>query len=94
MELELIKNYLRVTWEHDDVLLADLIERGQAYLNARTGADLDFGAEGLARSLLLHWVRYAYNNATEYFEENFRQDLYLLKLSAAVQEMEDADNED
>ena len=93
MELELIKNYLRVTWEHDDALLADLIERGQAYLNAHTGTDLDFGAEGPARSLLCDWVRYAYNNATEYFEENFRQDLYLLKLTVATKEMGEAEDE-
>ena len=143
--LQTVKDYLKITWDDEDVAIQGIIGRGQAYLNGLAGAELDYAvcvsndeqyaadlrailgeltaepaegeeamtideaiaqilaAEGrrdsctakpsLAVSLLLDYCRYAYSNALEYFEENFRQDLYLLKLTVATKEMGEAEDE-
>ncbi len=92
--LEEVKEYLRITWSDDDFLLARLIERGKKKLEELMGAALDFEDEGLARSLLFDYVRYAYNNASEYFEENFRFEILRLQLMVGIKEMKaDAETE-
>ncbi len=40
-----------------------------------------------AASLLLDYCRYVYNNASEYFEENFARDLLRLQLQVGVSEL-------
>ena len=85
-----IMDYLRVSSPYEENNLRRIIERGQAYLNELTGVELDFAAEGLARALLFDYCRYAYNNASEYFEENYRQDLLRLQFLAAVEAEVDA----
>lgn len=82
--LEAIKDYLRVTWADDDDLLNELIARGKKKLEELAGAAPDFEGEGLARSLLFDYVRYAYNNASEYFEENFQQEIMRLQIITGV----------
>lgn len=85
-----VMDYLRVSSPYEENNLRRIIQRGQAYLNELTGVELDFGVEGLARSLLFDYCRYAYNNASEYFEENYRRDLLRLQLAAAVEAEADA----
>jgi hypothetical protein len=85
--LEEAKSYLRITWGEEDTLLNTLISRGKRKLEELAGAELDFETEGLARSLLLDYVRYAYNNASEYWEENFRFDILRLQLMTGVAEL-------
>ena len=85
-----VMDYLRVSSPYEENNLRRIIERGQAYLNELTGVELDFTAEGLARALLFDYCRYAYNNASEYFEENYRRDLLRLQLAAAVEAEADA----
>lgn len=82
--LEQIKQYLKVSWDDEDTLIENYINRGKAKLNELVGAELDFETEGHARSLLFDFVRYAYNNATEYFEENFRSEILRLQLMTGV----------
>ena len=82
--LEQVKSYLKVTWDDEDALIENYINRGKAKLNELVGAELDFETEGHARSLLFDFVRYAYNNATEYFEENFRSEILRLQLMTGV----------
>lgn len=82
--LQEIKNYLKITWDDEDDFLTSLINRGQTKLNELAGAELDFETEGLARSLLFDYVRYAYNNATEYFEENYQHEILRLQLMIGV----------
>ena len=79
--LERLKNILGVS---DDADLESIIARGKAYLEGLAGATLDFEAEGLPRSLLLDFCRYSYNNASEYFEENFAKEILRMQLQAAV----------
>ena len=40
-----------------------------------------------AASLLLDYCRYSYNNASEYFEENFAREILRLQLQVATEEM-------
>ncbi|NLA28030.1 MAG: phage gp6-like head-tail connector protein [Firmicutes bacterium] len=91
-----VKGYLRITWRDEDSAIADLIDRGKAKLNELAGADLDFDTEGLARSLLFDCVRYLYNNAGEYFEENFQKEILRLQIMTGVaqQQVSGEDNGD
>lgn len=61
-----------------------LISRGEAFLNDLAGIPLDFEVEGLAKTLLLEYCRYDYNNAVEYFEQNFASQILRLQLESAV----------
>ena len=82
--LEGVKDYLKITWDDEDTQIQALIDRGEADLTELAGAELDFESEGLARSLLFDHVRYAYNNASEYFEENFAKQILRLQLQTGV----------
>ena len=86
--LDEVKDYLKITWEDEDTEVQRIIDRGQSYLNELAGVELDFETEGLARSLFFDYCRYAYNNATEFFEENFRTAILRLQLMTGVAAME------
>jgi len=93
--LQEIKNYLKITWDDEDDFLTSLITRGQTKLQELAGAELDFETEGLPRSLLFDYVRYAYNNASEYWEENYQHEILRLQLMTGVSMLEeDADVQD
>ncbi len=92
--LDKVKDYLRVNWTDDDTAIDDLIARGKKKLMELAGAELDFDTEGLSRSLLFDYVRYAYNNASEYFEENFQREILRLQLMTGVDQLpEDEEDE-
>ena len=94
--LQEVKAYLKITWGDEDAHLQNIITRGKGRLNELAGAELDFGTPGLAQDLLLDYCRYSYNNASEYFEENFREEILRLQLMTGVALMpagEDADAE-
>jgi hypothetical protein len=82
--LEELKSYLKITWNDEDTSLNRLIEQGKAYLNDLMGVTLDYDSEGQPKSLLLDYCRYAYNNALEYFEENFQKEILRLQFKSAV----------
>lgn len=79
-----VKDYLKITWDDEDLSLQGIIERGKSNLENLTGTELDFEKEGQPKSLLLDYCRYAYNNALEYFEENFHKEILRLQLMEAV----------
>ena len=85
--LETVKDYLKITWDDEDASLQDIIDQSKAYLDELVGAELDFEQKGLARSLLFDRCRYVYNNASEYFEENFRREILRLQLKVGVSEL-------
>ena len=85
--LQTVKDYLKVTWNDEDSHIQGIIDRGQAYLNDLTGAELDFEADGPPKTLLLDYCRYVYNNASEYFEENFARELLRLQLQEGIKAM-------
>ena len=82
--LDKVKDYLKITWTDEDTAINDLIDRGKEKLEELAGAAPDFESEGLARSLLFDYCRYAYNNASEYFEENFQKEILRLQLMTGV----------
>lgn len=83
MLLNDVKNHLRITWDDEDSEIQQLISRSQNVLNGLIGVDLDFEVEGLPKSLLLDYCRYARNNALEFFEENFKKEILRLQLKEA-----------
>lgn len=85
--LEEVKSRLRITWDDEDDLLEGIIEQGEYYLDDLTGVELDYEKNGQARSLLFEYCRYAYNNALEYFEENFSSEILRLQLQVGVDEL-------
>lgn len=91
--LETVKSYLKITWNDEDTDLEKIIERGEARLNDLAGAELDFDSAGLAQDLFLDYCRYSYNNAVEYFEENFQKEILRLQLSTAAAELAAAEAE-
>ena len=86
--LDAVKDYLKITWDDEDAALLSIIERGKAYLNDLAGVELNFNVAGPPRSLLLDYCRYVYNNASEYFEENFARELLRLQLQVGVGELD------
>lgn len=82
--LQELKDYLKITWDNEDAYLQNIINRGQEYLKDLTGTELDFNTEGQVKSLLLDYCRYYYNNALEYFEDNFQKQIVRLQLKEAT----------
>lgn len=82
--LQELKDYLKITWTSEDANLSLIITRGKEHLKSLTGTELDFEIEGQPKSLLLDWCRYYYNNAIEYFEENFQKEILRLQLKEAI----------
>ena len=85
--LQKVKAYLKITWDDEDTAITDLITRGKKKLEGLAGAELDFDTEGLACSLLFDYCRYVYNNASEYFEENFAGEILRLQLQTGVDQL-------
>lgn len=86
--MEELKEYLKITWNSEDNYLQKIIDRGKVYLEGLTGTKLDFDVEGQAKNLLLDYGRYYYNNAIEYFEENFHKEILRLQLIEGVKASE------
>ena len=68
-----IENYLNITWSDPatDEKVCGLIASGSAYLDLKIGGSPDYEADGMPRTLLLEWVRYAWSEALDVFEANF-----------------------
>lgn len=82
--LQELKGYLKITWESEDAYLQSIIDRGKEYLKDLTGTEIDFEKEGQGKSLLLDYCRYYYNNAAEYFEDNFQKQIVRLQYTEAI----------
>ena len=69
-----VKNYLNITWDDDatDAKVSGLIASGMVYLNAKYGEEADYTADGMPRTLLMEYVRYARDSALDVFENNFQ----------------------
>ena len=72
--LEDVKNYLNITWDDaaTDAKVSGLIAAAMVYLNAKYGEDADYTADGMPRTLLMEYVRYARESALDVFENNFQ----------------------
>lgn len=72
--LDAIKCYLGITWHDDntDAKIAGLTAAGMAYLDGKYGGQADYDSDGLPRTLLFEYVRYARDAALDVFENNYR----------------------
>lgn len=84
MLLDDAKRYLKITWESENADIEGYLNRGKALLNSLTGTEMDYEKEGLPKSLLLDYVRYAYNNGLEYFQDNFAKEILHLQIMEGI----------
>lgn len=82
--LEELKKSLSITWNDKDESLQRSIEAGKEYLEGIAGTSLDFKSSSLNKTLLFEYCRYDYNNALEYFEDNFIRQLTQLQIRSVV----------
>lgn len=71
--LDDVKNYLNITWEDEatDNKISGLIASGMVYINAKYGEEADYTKDGMPRTLLMEYVRYARDSALDVFENNY-----------------------
>ena len=69
-----VKNYLNVTWndEATDKRIGGLTASGMAYLDLKYGDKADYTLDGMPRTLLMEYVRYARDSALDVFENNYQ----------------------
>lgn len=87
MIIDQVKDRLDITWDDENEKIQGIIDRAKANLNSLAGVELDFSTPGLAQTLLLEYCRYIYNNAAEYFEENFHGEIMRLQLQTGISEL-------
>lgn len=68
-----VKNYLNITWSDSatDAKIRGIIASGMMYLNSKAGAEMDYQADGAARTLLFEYARYMRDEALDVFENNY-----------------------
>ena len=68
-----VKNNLNITWEDTatDDKIRGLVAAASVYLDGKGGGTLDYEADGLPRTLLMEFVRYARDDALDVFENNY-----------------------
>lgn len=69
-----VKNYLNITWDDvaTDAKISGLIASAAAYLDGKLGGQPDYEADGMARTLLMEYARYARDSALDVFETNYQ----------------------
>lgn len=68
-----VKNYIDITWSDDatDSKIRGIIASGMVFLEKKAGEELDFLSDGLPRTLLMEYARYARDGALDVFENNY-----------------------
>lgn len=68
-----VKNNLNITWDDTatDDRIRGLIAAASVYLDGKGGSTLDYEADGLPRTLMMEFVRYARDDALDVFENNY-----------------------
>lgn len=81
-----VKNYLNITWDDEatDAKVSGLIASGMVYLNLKYGEEADYTADGMPRTLLMEYVRYARDSALDVFETNYQSLLLGMQNEKAV----------
>lgn len=81
--LTAIKLEFRIEGDEDDGLLEQYIRQGKARLNSLAGGELNFDDED-TKTLLINYVRYAYNQVPELFLENFSDEVAQMQINYAL----------
>lgn len=82
--LQEVKEELKITWTDEDDSLSRLIIRAKDNVDDLIGVELDYDLNSQAKTLFLNYCRYDYNNALEYFEDNFSKEILRLQLKEGV----------
>ena len=83
-------------WDDDatDKKVSGIIASGMMYLNGKAGAEMDYIADGAARTLLFEYSRYMRDDALEVFENYYLSLLLSMRnerqVAAYVEEAEQA----
>lgn len=83
-----VKNYLNITWDDEatDAKVSGLIATGSVYLDLKYGGEADYMEDGLPRTLLMEYVRYARDGALDVFENNYQALILGMQNQKAVSE--------
>lgn len=84
--LEELKYHLKITWDEEDQELERLLARGKKALDRIFGVEIDYEEDEDIKELLFNWCRYSRNNAIEFFQENFREEINSMALTLAIKE--------
>lgn len=68
-----VKACLSITWDDEvtDTKIGGLIASGMVYLDSKYGGAANYEEDGLPRTLLMEFVRYARDSALDVFENNY-----------------------
>lgn len=85
--LELLKNELFITWEDEktNTRLERIIKNAIPTMNYKLGAEIDYTQGGQEQNLFLTYCVYAYNNCLKDFDENYRGEIYQVRMTYEVQ---------
>jgi len=92
--VEDVKAFLGITW-YDDVTerkIIGLIGSGMAYIDSKYGGEADYESDGLPRTLLMEYVRYARDSALDVFENNYTSMILAMRHERQVAKFENAQN--
>lgn len=86
-----VKNSLDITWDDEatDGKVRGFIAAGMAYLELKAGEALDYDLDGLPRTLLMEYVRYARDGALDVFENNYLSLLLAMRHERVVSDYAD-----
>lgn len=81
-----VKVYCGITWDDPatDRKIEILTGAGMAYLDGKHGGEADYLNDGMPRTLLFEYVRYARDSALDVFEINYRSMLLSMQSDKAV----------
>ena len=87
--LEDVKNRLNITWSDQatDKRIRGLIAEGTAYLDSKAGTAMEYQRDGLARTLLMEYARYARDEALDVFENNYRHMILAMQAGVEVRQI-------
>ena len=87
-----VKTFLGITWDDDvtDRKIIGLIGSGMAYIDSKYGGEADYDSDGLPRTLLMEYVRYARDSALDVFENNYTSMLLAMRHERQVAKFEEA----
>lgn len=92
--LKQFKDRMHISHSSEDSNLKQLLSFSIAFIEDKCGKftiDGDTNLDKRARELVLERTRYAYNDAVEYFDENFLSDITSLGLDMAYAQEGDVD---
>lgn len=71
--LDDVKIHINITWQDEttDKKIRGLIAAGMVYINSKYGEEANYEKDGMPRTLLMEYVRYARDGALDVFENNY-----------------------